>query len=125
MAWNDVIARFGSAAGVDGFGLDADGRAALVFDDALGVEFAADGEGLWLLGAIGPLPDFAREDFYRAMLMANHPGRSDGSFLGLDADGGAVLAKRFDAEAEDAAFASALEAFLQRLGEWKGRVADA
>lgn len=125
MSWDEIFERFAEETGLSEFSLDAEGNAAVVFDNDLKVNFLAQDGGLWLVARVGPIPDFIRDDIHRAMLASNYPGPPGGLCLALDGNGEAMLSKYFDAAVEYPLFVSALENFLERLADWKGRVANA
>lgn len=122
---NLLLGEFGREIGLDGLTLDADGHAALAFDDVLvNLELEEDDDRLLFYAYLGGIRGDAPAAM-RAMLEANLFWRgADGGTLAMErATGGVVLELAVPAASLDRARLEAvLERFINTAEEWTQRL---
>jgi hypothetical protein len=123
----ELLAAYGTIAGLPGLKFDKNGCARLLFDHGsiVNLEIDRGAACLHMYGVLGPVPAGNQEILYRKLLEANFFGtRVGGAALAVDAVQEEILiGRRVDVgKTTPADFAQAIEAFAGVVRDWKQKV---
>jgi hypothetical protein len=123
----ELLAAYGTIAGLPGLKFDKNGCARLLFDHGsiVNLEIDRGAACLHLYGVLGPVPAGNQEALYRKLLEANFFGtRVGGASLAIDAVQEEILiGRRIDVAKTTATdFAQIIEAFAGVVRDWKQKV---
>ncbi len=122
MDWNNTLAEMADTLDVPGLRLDDQGRAAVLCDEWLRIEFAAAPAGLAVYASIGRVPDFARDDTLAALLAANLPEGNLGSArIGSDGDN-VILNIVFPPGTVTEQIINSMAHFIAEAEQWRRRL---
>lgn len=120
-----LLEQLGSRLGLEGLRFTDEGLCRLVFDSNLVVDLERDEErGVYVYAAVCPLPIEKREQVYETLLIANMVGTTGSASFAIDMVAGEVLLRDYYPvhDADVLRFVEALEAFLNFLELWKGKL---
>lgn len=129
MELHSLLRELGGIMGIGSIGLDAQGTCRLIFDKTLVVDLepTADEKLLHMIATVGPMPADGDGRLLRSLLSANFMGQDTGNAaLALDElNNEIVLCQRIALDSLDVnGFVVELEAFVNRLEDWKQRLAS-